>query len=179
MTSSKEQIIIEDFLKEKSIPHIYLINSQDYAISHMKNNKIESMSYDEFIKISISNISNVEELKLDKDGNYSFIYPVQWRKKGDVIENISITSSNKKIKSTILFNFDELEIIKHLVTCTIDGDISFKLKFSFPDKPSFKDEIIIQSRNYILSDIDRNQLKSSVVITEDFTYEEGLIKLRI
>lgn len=171
--TSKEQIIIKDFIKEKSINHIYLVNSQDYALSYMKNNNIESMSYDDFSKIYLF---NVEVLTLDNNGNYSFIYPIQFRKKGDIIDNISITSSNKKMKCTFLFEDRELENIKQLVICAMGDNISLKLKFSFSDKPSSKDEIFIQSCNYILSDVDRNLIKSSLILSEEFTYDEGTIK---
>jgi hypothetical protein len=168
----KNITVYKDWIQSKTFQHLSVGSANEVIYYFAESNKkLSNVSYDKIRKLSLF---NVDVLNVDESNNsYYFNVPFDSRFDADIIDNISVSSTNDKMTATIILNGIEYELdkISEFVTVAMPY-VQMTFKISFSEKPFIGDEVIIKSRNYMLSSEDRKFCLSTIK-TDMFTYEGG------
>lgn len=164
-------IIYRNFIEKKNIIH-----TLDPVPLILDNKAIVSFDHSE--KLSLF---NVDALKVEEN-TYSFTYYFQPNYNStlsiDIIDNISVSSTNNKMKTSLIFKplfICDLHKVTELVFCAMRNS-SLQLKFTFLERPQPEDEIVIHYRAMMVPDEDLKYLHSKVLLTDLITYQDDWVR---
>ena len=161
-----EVMMYDDFIKSKIIKHNDLVDNLKDGIKYLTDSNAESISFNIQKKIKFTDI---DVLEVDKNDNYIYtydIYTYNYKKQADIIDNIHFVASNKNIKMIFIIGGYEYDNINTFISILSQYN-EFKLKFIFTEKPNINDEICLYYRNYLLNDVDINQLINTKLVETD------------
>lgn len=167
-------IIFEEFIKSKTIYNDDdNINKQFDALRILIEKNIDIVTYNTKIKIVFDDI-NLLKLKKERD-NYAYYY--DYKSNEDIIDNISLESTNNNNKLCFIINGIETNFNSSAFTYISTAARFTKLQFKiiFNEMPNKNDEFVINYKSYLLNHSPRRFLALNTVKTNNIIYNDGFI----
>lgn len=183
--SNENQLIYKEFMKLLTVFDLKNTlmeheNAESVALMSLMSlmsfdGNVDGVSYNYTTKLALFNTA---VLKVDRSTR-DYYFTEKIRHCADVMDQISITSTNDKIKVTVLVNGEEypFDKLKEFILISMPYTDA-QLKFAFPEKPSFFDEIEIRYRHIVLSEKNRRLLSTSKIVTDSSEYTGGKLKVK-
>jgi len=154
----------ENFMKDKTNYYDNTLLSYVGGIKLLgeKSNNYDMVSYDDLIKISITNY-------------YNYYYDYEFTRDCDIISNFTFYNNDPNIRLVFLIgnNYYEINELEYFlfVSCMYE---KLKLRILFNEKPIINKEINIKIKKHLCNTNLRKQLMTNIITTKINIYNHGI-----